>query len=516
MNFVQTFWTSPSIIKSDDPVNRFNGGFPTEKYHAMSWAYSFHSLKKFHPDIKIILHTDSNGLEWLVNKIGIPYDEVELSLDKFCEYPQALWALSKIHTYSLQKEPFLHIDGDIYLWAPFPAKLLDKRIIADSIEIITLDNQVYNTMYTSLLEDARKNMKNIPSFFNKIMEQPNLLAFCAGLMGGSDLDLIYNYTKVAFDFVDSNIEMFKRYEKPGEYNMFIEQWFLAIMSLKKYNLGDEIGMLFYEEPPLPLFGLVPQFQKYVHMGHLKKDKLFLSHLEEKFKFDFPNISNHINSIFPYSKLFYLNCSRKQYPNDLKHTVRELQKISGINELEDNSIRDDIETLLENNFDNPEYFNLWDLYQIESHHLDVNVLLKVEENKNWNILYFTSVASFLNIPFVLNSSICQIIYLYNEWELKIENLENSTYSLIKKSANKSVLSPWIITTTFDYCDIMRLSGWNKLLLYFENQVALSGEEIIKIIKESDLFEYDEKKLDYNVYSFLTLQYFVYNRLEIVNS
>ncbi len=90
MNFVQTFWTLPSKIKNDDFINRFNGGFPSEKYHAMSWAYSFYSLKRYHPDKKVVLHTDSYGAEWLINKLGIPYDEVKLSLDDFCNYPEVL------------------------------------------------------------------------------------------------------------------------------------------------------------------------------------------------------------------------------------------------------------------------------------------------------------------------------------------------------------------------------------------------------------------------------------------
>ena len=52
----------------------------------------------------------------------------------FTEFDPSLWALAKLHTYGQQSEPFLHADGDVYIWEPFDKEFLESGIFAQNIE----------------------------------------------------------------------------------------------------------------------------------------------------------------------------------------------------------------------------------------------------------------------------------------------------------------------------------------------------------------------------------------------
>ena len=60
-NIIHSFWSTPSIKDKTIEHDRNNGGFLTEKHHAMSWALSCLSWKKYYG--KITLYTDKKGKE---------------------------------------------------------------------------------------------------------------------------------------------------------------------------------------------------------------------------------------------------------------------------------------------------------------------------------------------------------------------------------------------------------------------------------------------------------------------
>jgi len=57
MKIIQSFWTKPYLHNVSDGI--FNGGWPNERTHAISWAYSLLKLKEFHNDVMLI--TDDAG-----------------------------------------------------------------------------------------------------------------------------------------------------------------------------------------------------------------------------------------------------------------------------------------------------------------------------------------------------------------------------------------------------------------------------------------------------------------------
>jgi len=108
MKIIQSFWSG----NRTDFKNDF--GWYSNKYHWISWILSSNQLSKHHSNLE--LYTDTFGYEILIKKLDLPYTKVYVVLDELNSYNPNLWAISKIKTYELQTEPFLHVDGDVFVW----------------------------------------------------------------------------------------------------------------------------------------------------------------------------------------------------------------------------------------------------------------------------------------------------------------------------------------------------------------------------------------------------------------
>ena len=113
MRIVQTFWSGGKSLLQD------GFGWLHPEYNLMSWALSCLSLREHYDEVA--LYTDSEGKRILIDKLHLPYTEVNVIFDDFPCLPQH-WALAKIKTYSIQTRPFLHVDGDVTFHIPFLMK----------------------------------------------------------------------------------------------------------------------------------------------------------------------------------------------------------------------------------------------------------------------------------------------------------------------------------------------------------------------------------------------------------
>ncbi len=110
----------------------------------------------------------------------------------------------------------------------------------------------------------------------------------------------------------------------------------------------------------------------------------------------------------------------------------------------------------------------------------------EKNKEWPLLYNTTAEDFLKIPFSLNTGLCQIIYLNGNWKTRYTAKEGLS---IRKDPDLPLPDeggsprPWIITTTFNYIDLIPLVGWYSLFTLYEEGMSLSGYELIAKLKDS---------------------------------
>ena len=105
---VFTHWSDATYL------NRYCG-FNTKKDFFHSFALALFCARSFFS--KVILYTDNQGKKD-VEPFHQLIDEVHTDIEILNEQdiPRSLWAYPKIITYSLQEQPFLHIDNDVFFW----------------------------------------------------------------------------------------------------------------------------------------------------------------------------------------------------------------------------------------------------------------------------------------------------------------------------------------------------------------------------------------------------------------
>lgn len=215
MKIVQSYWSKPVKMQEDNEINsRSAGGWIERKYNYISWAFSCLQFKKFYSEIELV--TDSNGYNLLVEKLQLPYTSTLVILDELNSYHPDLWALGKIYAYSAQNQPFIHVDGDVFIWDRFPERVEKAPILAQNMES---DYSYYMDTYN----EVKEHFRFIPEVIEKRVElgQP-LHGINAGILGGHDMDFFKEYTRQAIKLVDENKDCMEEVFK-GKFNTFYEQ-----------------------------------------------------------------------------------------------------------------------------------------------------------------------------------------------------------------------------------------------------------------------------------------------------
>jgi len=249
MKIIQSLWSKP-LSK--------NGGWNEKIFYYMSWTLSCLKLKEFYKPIE--LYTDEKGKELLIDILQLPYDKVHVVLDELNEFSPQLWALGKVYTYSLQKEPFLHVDGDIFIWSKFPERIENAQLIAQHKE----ENYEYHKLSVQkLTADGFYFKKELNPQKETEINEVN-----AGLLGGNNIDFFTKYTKAVFDFVKNNKTQIKLLEGMGitYVNTIFEQYFFYKLAQNnkidiEYLFTNKISQYFSE---FVKFASLPYINTYIH------------------------------------------------------------------------------------------------------------------------------------------------------------------------------------------------------------------------------------------------------------
>lgn len=193
MRIVQTLWCGNKNPLID------NFGWINSQSHLMSWALSCLTLKENYEEI--ILYTDSPGYRVLSEQLQLPYSEIVIQYDNL-HCPEIYWAYSKLRTYSLQSKPFIHIDGDVFLF-----QKLSQSI--ESSGLITQNREVGSSYYKGMMNAIVRRGIIMPEFLREEISKDSISSFNAGVLGGNDLKFIQCYCQTAFDFINEN-QLFKR------------------------------------------------------------------------------------------------------------------------------------------------------------------------------------------------------------------------------------------------------------------------------------------------------------------
>ena len=213
MKFIQTFWSAGL-----DPL-KHGFGWSHPEYNLMSWALSCLSLRRHYDHV--VLYTDSIGKHVLIDLLHLPYTEVNVVFDDFECLPQH-WALAKIYTYSLQKEPFIHVYGDVYLSHPLSNDVLSAPLVAQNKEVGT---DYYQNMINRIVNNP--NIK-LPDCIGTSLSNNSLFSYNMGIFGGTNVSFIGNYCCQACEFINANgINDVNNENSRIDCNVFFEQILFA-------------------------------------------------------------------------------------------------------------------------------------------------------------------------------------------------------------------------------------------------------------------------------------------------
>lgn len=280
MKILHTFWTGPSNRHAEN-LFCMKAGWRSSEYHWMSWALSCLQAKAIFGNIHLV--TDDRGKDILVDILQLPYTSVTTELQRELKdnHPDT-WALAKLYAYSIQDEPFLHIDGDVILWKHPGDDFLASPLFAQN-----LDKNL--TLYAQTLNQINQHFTYLPEPFTKhCYEGKDIYASNAGLIGGNDFNFFKGYAKQAFDFITNNAKYLDRLST-GDLNFIFEQYLF-------YELATAQGTpISYYKPMMDqhVFNEYIRFEDYpyidmVHpVGNFKKYQHVCDHLSRILRKDYP-------------------------------------------------------------------------------------------------------------------------------------------------------------------------------------------------------------------------------------
>jgi len=285
------------IIQSFSSTNEKNilsqsFGWLSKEFHLMSWVLSCLSLQKNGNPPK--LYTDVAGVHFLIDQLRLPYDKIENSHNHFYQPNKHLWALSKILTYSLQTEPFIHIDGDVFLFQAFSEKIFSAPLVVQNIEVAT-------EYYTSAQTQYMDNFTYSPECVQKdFWSGKPIKAVNAGVLGGNNLEFIHKYAYEAKQYVKKNESVLHKVDS-DRFNVFFEQHLFYAMAKQE---GIKIETFLQREFPdnqytgLANFHEVPYKRKYLHMlGHFKRDEYSCLQMAAFLREHFPDGYENVLRLF---------------------------------------------------------------------------------------------------------------------------------------------------------------------------------------------------------------------------
>ncbi|WP_431214614.1 DUF6734 family protein [Puia sp. P3] len=282
MNYIQTFWSGPGV-RTGEELYGFTGGWLSAEYHWMSWALSVLQAHKIFGKVGLV--TDGPGAEMLVGVLGLPYSRVSTALDGMSgRYPAGLWSMAKIYSYSLQQEPFLHLDGDLILGAAPSDEWLGSPLVCQNIE-----KDLF--FYRATLDRINACFSYLPPPFGRSCYAGREIYSCnAGLFGGTAIAVIQDYCRAAFEFVEKNLSCLGEVQ-PNDLNFIYEQYLCYCIAKEK---GVDVAAFLPEVVEDPLYKELVRFQDVppaplIHpVGGFKKLQWVCNSLAKRLRDEYPD------------------------------------------------------------------------------------------------------------------------------------------------------------------------------------------------------------------------------------
>ena len=238
---IYSLWTKPFIDKGSAL------GFNSLEDFFTSFILSVNVARQHYPNIHF--YTDDYGVEFIEPyKNELNFTQVHNVLNEMDWLPVQWWAFPKLYVYSLQKEPFMHLDNDVYFWDKIPDNVKNEYdIICQGDELGIDHNYCYYDPYTSL-------EFHLPELLDFSKYKTALNAGTYGAFNKKGLNMFYDLYKTGIKVAknilnDKYLKDNLDWDNTHNYhlvglNMLIEQYYACIYSqlnnLKIYKIinGD--------------------------------------------------------------------------------------------------------------------------------------------------------------------------------------------------------------------------------------------------------------------------------------
>lgn len=219
---VYSHWSAPERARgAADPA-----GWPSAR---MMWAtLALSVLLARRTFSQIHLTTDVDGYDTIVRRLGLPFDTFDLALDDLDADPR-LWCAGKLEAYRLaaRRGSFVHLDGDVLLTKPLPARSFDVPLIVQSVEPLT--QHPYGAYYGQAYAALDASMQGVPAWVEN--RPAPFAAFNCGVMGGTSTQFLERYAETALRLIRSDAMRAALHRVPAP-NLCVvaEQYLLAAMA----------------------------------------------------------------------------------------------------------------------------------------------------------------------------------------------------------------------------------------------------------------------------------------------
>lgn len=276
MKAVYSFWdTTGEVLK-----NATNWFHP--KFHLYSWVVSVHNTKRHFNQVELVTNSVCSEL---FNQLELPFTKMTFELDEINDLDKRLWCAGKIKTYSIQEEPFIHIDNDVILFKPLPDELLSAPFGGQSFEGAQFN--WFNTHYKPYLDILDEIMVSKPNNWGRIKEALNM-----GIYIVNDLEVNKEYAIEVLRLIRLNSRPFSKCTAL-QINWFcaiFEQYFLMECLLDK-KIRPKVLSDPFDNKDFIKHG-------YVHIWGAKRSYDWFTQIESIVKTQFPKHFEIINEIIP--------------------------------------------------------------------------------------------------------------------------------------------------------------------------------------------------------------------------
>ena len=254
MKAVFSFWSKPY----NRSLHKSCAGFPSEHYFKTAFELAILTAREHFDVIELV--TDTEGGELLIDKLGLEFDCVDYALEAIMDMPSNLWCFGKLKAYSVQAEPFVHLDFDLFLLKPLPDWFYTADIVTQSREPFRLPH--YGQYYMSNIEVIGFTHVNMPAEWAAFGGIPLILQWAhnTGLVGGQNWQALAAYGEMAMKICRDNLAIIQANcseFQQSEMNVVYEQATLSRYALyHKLEIQTLLKLDTYDDDEINSVGLV--------------------------------------------------------------------------------------------------------------------------------------------------------------------------------------------------------------------------------------------------------------------